>query len=252
MITIKKLKTLPPRTRLRKIAYCFHDYLDYPSTWLYEALEVALSTYNELDLVNAPLTSLINKAQEGFNNTLCQDLCYEILHQLGAEPADWDFKTEDKLDSKARSIHDFTLILDRVRSPFNVGSIFRSADSFGVKQIILVEGTASPLHPRALRTSRGTHETVSWCFKTEEEVITQLKNTEDSIMALELGGTNINEFNFPSRGFAIIGSEEFGVSPQLLSLVNNRVSIPTSGSKGSLNVSVATGIFLNYWFCSQN
>ena len=155
-----------------------------------------------------------------------------------------------KVDVSKRVIQDKVLILDRIRSPFNVGSIFRSADSFGIKKIILVEGTASPEHQRARRTSRGCIETVDWVFMSEEETLEFLKNYDCSqIMALELGGSDINTFSFPSSGVAVLGSEELGVSPEILKCCKSRVSIPMAGTKGSLNVSVAAGIFLQYWFC---
>jgi len=73
---------------------------------------------------------------------------------------------------------------------------------------------------------------------------------EPGIFALELGGVSIQEFGFPSRGIVLVGSEELGLSPEALALADaalGRVSIPLSGAKKSLNVSVAFGILMSRW-----
>ena len=179
------------------------------------------------------------------------DISQDILKRLGAEPSDWDFRetSTGALDSRARVLQDKVLVLDRIRSPYNVGAIFRSADSFGISKIILVEGTASPEHVRAQRTSMGTVSTVNWTFMKEEEVVAFLSSYgTDEVLALEVGGEDIYSFSFPKRGVGILGSEEFGISPAVLACAGKRVSIPLGGSKGSLNVSVAAGIFMQHWF----
>ncbi|NBK21469.1 MAG: TrmH family RNA methyltransferase, partial [Spirochaetia bacterium] len=145
------------------------------------------------------------------------------------------------------------LILDRLRSPFNVGSIFRSADSFGIREIWLVEGTASVTHPRSVKSARGCIDTVSYCWFSESALIEKINASSIALFALELGGSALESFPFPRSGAAVIGSEEMGVSPALLSLCDQslgRVSIALGGTKGSLNVSVATGIMLQKWYAT--
>ena len=179
-----------------------------------------------------------------------EDQSQSLLSKLGAEPSDWDFTDQSgALDETQRIVQDKVLVLDRIRSPYNVGAIFRSAEAFGVSKIILVEGTASPDHVRALRTSRGTTSVISWSFMSEADVVSFLGTYDPKqVIALELGGVSINDFPFPSRGVAVLGSEEFGISPAVLSCCKSRVSIPMGGAKGSLNVSVAAGILLQRWF----
>jgi TrmH family RNA methyltransferase len=145
----------------------------------------------------------------------------------------------------------FTVVLDRLRSPFNVGSVFRTADSFGVSSLLLVSPGASATHPRTLRTARGCTQTVRWEELGEEEAAERLAGGD--VFALELGGTAVTQFPFPREGTVIIGSEELGVSPRLLGIADRslgRVSIPLFGSKGSLNVSVAFGILMHAWHAS--
>ena len=245
MITVKKLLTLKERTRLRKISMIAHE----AAVALKNGQEIDYEYIN--DVLNvAGFEALDSSSDSGSLAFRLEDVSQTLLARLGAEPSDWDFRTEEgELDSSRRIVQDKVLVLDRVRSPYNVGAIFRSAEAFGIARIILVEGTASPEHVRAQRTSRGTTDVVPWEFMPEAEVVSFLKSYDsESVIALELGGTSINEFAFPERGVAVLGSEEFGISPEILSCCGSRVSIPMGGSKGSLNVSVAAGILLQRWF----
>ena len=247
MITVKKLLTLKERTRLRKISMILHE----------AAVDLRNGNPVDLEYINEVLPVAGFEALDALElsaaDTLAfrlEDVSQALLSKLGAEPSDWDFKTADgSLDPSRRVVQDKVLVLDRIRSPYNVGAIFRSAEAFGISRIILVEGTASPEHVRALRTSRGTTTVVPWTFMPESEVVSFLHGYDPAcVIALELGGTSINEFAFPSRGVAVLGSEEFGISPEVLSCCGSRVTIPMGGSKGSLNVSVAAGILLQRWF----
>lgn len=246
MITKKKLESLKERTRLRKISIIMHEAAFNLSSgrevdFGYINNVLSLTNYEQID-TSLPYRAIIIKLD---------DISKDILTQLGAEPSDWDFReiSTGKLDSSARILQDKILVLDRIRSPYNVGAIFRSADSFGISKILLIEGTASPEHVRAQRTSMGTVSTVNWSFMKEEEVVAFLSSYgADEVLALEVGGEDINTFSFPVRGVGILGSEEFGISPAVLACAGRRVSIALGGSKGSLNVSVAAGIFMQHWF----
>ena len=242
MITVKKLSTLKERTRLRKISMILHQ----AAVDAKNGVDIDIQYINEV----AALAGF-SPVEEGTSLAFkLEDMSQNLLSRLGAEPSDWDFTDDEgKLDESERVVQDKILVLDRIRSPYNVGAIFRSAEAFGISKIILVEGTASPEHVRALRTSRGTTSVVPWAFMGETDVISLLKTYDPaSVIALELGGTSINEFEFPERGVAVLGSEEFGISPEVLSCCGSRVSIPMGGAKGSLNVSVAAGILLQRWF----
>ena len=247
MLTEKKLLSLKERTRWRKISMILSQNardlrLGKNVDWTYLNSIIPLAGLEQIDT---------QKALEDPKHAMfvLEDYANALLCRLGAEPSDWDFTDSDgSLDVSKRLIQDKVLVLDRIRSPFNVGSIFRSADSFGIKKIILVEGTASPEHPRARRTSRGCIDTVEWVFMTEEETVEYLKNSYEEIVALELGGQDVNTYEYRPQGAAVLGSEEFGISPGILACCTSRVSIPMAGTKGSLNVSVAAGIFLQAWF----
>ncbi len=262
MIRVKKLYTLKNRTQVRKCSAIFHQATttNFDIDYLIEVFDVLYSEkskevlskehYIRLDKYKEKLYS-----KKDIDYVLFEDISQLLLSALGSEPSDWDFYTQEgALDQNKRVLYNHNLIIDRIRAPFNIGSIFRSADSFGVNSITLIEGSADINHPRCLRSARGTIETVSNTVMDEDLLIEKLIKEKIPVFALELGGTEINNFSFPDNGYAVIGSEEFGVSPKLLKYCDSslgRVSIPLVGTKGSINVSVATGIMLQYWLSSS-
>lgn len=247
MITISKLKTLKESTALRKCALILEDAsrngTELPPGYL-NGLISLLSTFEKVDADK--LLTYRMRVDDGENLSLLADY---IASLTSNGEADWDIRDADgDLDKSKRLIKDRILILDRIRSPYNVGAIFRSADSFGIKKIILTEGSASPEHTRSYRTSRGTTNTVDWEFMSERQVADMIVREKLPTFALETGGKDMNSFQFPSRGAAIAGSEEFGVSKELLNHCFSKATIMTAGTKGSLNVSVAVGLMLWRWF----
>ncbi len=163
----------------------------------------------------------------------------------GIAPADWDFESPLGLPSGARSRRIFPgmrVFLEDIRSPFNVGSMFRSADAFGVSEILISGFTADVAHPRAERSAMGAIATVPW----HHAALAELADCGE-IIALELRGEPIEDFRFPEKGIILVGSEELGVSPDALALCKRTVTIPMLGTKGSLNVGVAFGVLLNAW-----
>lgn len=173
---------------------------------------------------------------------ICNNLRHQLLVLLGQEPADWDFTA--RFDARGqRDVLPLRVYLDDIRSPFNVGSIFRTAEAMGAQEVLLSPGTAPPEHPRAKRTSMGTVDILPWRVLEPEEI-------PEPCFALESGGTSVSQFSFPLSGTVILGSEELGVRPFLLQKAEQsagRVSIPMRGQKGSLNVGVAFGILMQMW-----
>jgi TrmH family RNA methyltransferase len=175
-------------------------------------------------------------------------LRHALLARLGAEPAEWDFLEPGggpgTLSREARVVFPIAVYLEQVRSPFNVGAIFRAAEAFGVSRLLLCPDTASPGHPRAQKTARGAIAVLPWQVANLEEL-----RDEPGVFALELGGTPLPEFHFPEQGIMLVGSEELGLSPSALAIAQaGRVSVPMAGAKRSLNVAVAFGIVMQAWF----
>lgn len=241
MLTIRKIEGLKPRLRLRKcssllVADSNDDYIR-----ALDGIVQKLDFLSEGD--KERFHRLYMKYLEDRDILYLKDINQLALQALGEEMADWDsLDAEGHLDGASRRIKAHSLFLDRVRSPYNIGAIFRSAESFCVDHIYLREGCGDVGSPRCLRTSRGAVDVVP---HTVVEDLSILKGR--TVFALETGGDKISDFHFPQDGICVIGSEEDGVSPDVLALCDGRVSIEQFGAKGSLNVSVATGIMLHSW-----
>lgn len=176
-------------------------------------------------------------------------LRHALLAATGQACADWDLidPRTGLRDPGRRLVHPGVRVyVEDLRSPFNIGAIFRTADAFGVEEILLSPLAAGPRHPRALRSSMGAVDLVPWRRAELAEL-----SGPDPVFALELGGTQLADFSFPERGIAVIGSEELGVSPQAIARCSlGSVSIPMAGAKASLNVAVAFGILMYAWSSS--
>jgi RNA methyltransferase, TrmH family len=176
-------------------------------------------------------------------------LRHALIAASGQAPADWDLidpNTGLRDSASRRVIPGLRVFLEDLRSPFNVGSIFRSADAFGVEELILSPSCADPLHPRALRSAMGAVELLSWRRDSLENLAGL-----GPLFALELGGTAIGSFQFPRRGTVVLGSEELGITREArAACAYGTVSIPMSGAKASLNVAVAFGILMHEWTSS--
>ena len=133
-----------------------------------------------------------------------------------------------------------------IRAPFNLGSIFRTAEAFGAEKLLLSQGCVSPEQPRAQRSAMGCTRFLPWAYCPLEALPADLP-----VFALETGGTPITSFSFPKHGIVLLGSEELGLSAEALKKVSaGIVSIPMKGIKASLNVAVAFGIVMQYWTSS--
>jgi TrmH family RNA methyltransferase len=254
MITLRKLASLKDDTRRRKYPLLFqgieHDLkngkhlnevyfaglLDQivKDSFYGSSLHIRVKSLLEL-FQNLDETQLIRE---------CNTIRYQLLSSIGAEPGDWDFEENGMINRTERVTGELYLFLDGIRSPFNMGSIFRTAESFGIKKIFISEDSSSPEHHRAKRSSMGCIGIVPWAYST-------LDDLEGPFFSLELGGKSLDSFPFPKKGTLIIGSEELGVSPKGLELSDRslgRLTINTGGIKGSINVSVAAGIALQKWY----
>jgi tRNA G18 (ribose-2'-O)-methylase SpoU len=139
------------------------------------------------------------------------------------------------------------LIGQNIRSLYNVGSIFRNADAFGVDRIFLGGFTGYPPRKEISKTALGAELSVPWERHWQtHEVVRQLKQAGFQIVALELTKRSLplNKFKprFPLA--LIVGNEKQGVSAKVLKMCDQRIYIPMQGIKESLNVAVACGVAL--------
>ena len=217
-----------------------------------------------LEAINAALLIFAGCGIEGTGNAIRRELnkVYHILQaETGRYPSDWDFIGETGvLDSaKRRTFPGMHAYLEDIRSPFNVGSMFRTAESFGIEKLWLSPLCADPRHKRASRTAMGCVDLIPWERFSRDPLVMPTeecnKFSAGPFFALETGGIALEDFTFPQQGILIAGSEELGVSPRALATADasiGRVSITGYGAKGSLNVSVAFGIVMQAWAAFLN
>ncbi|HLX11622.1 MAG TPA: RNA methyltransferase [Bacteroidota bacterium] len=139
-----------------------------------------------------------------------------------------------------------SVLLDNIRSNYNVGSIFRSSDGARIKKLYLTGYTPSPPRKEIEKTALGATETVPWEYhKDPVELITKLKSEGVKICLLEQTTESRPYHSLTKQDFplcVVVGNEITGVSPKLVSLADMAIDIPMHGHKQSLNVAVAYGI----------
>ena len=273
MIPLYKLADLPRQQRLRKSAKMIgmleHKIInggrltggeaEYMHILLQFLLRDTNFTEAALEAINVALLAFPECGTEYTGNGIRRALndMYHILQaETGRYPADWDFIGETgALDQAGREpfagMHAY---LEDIRSPFNVGSMFRTAESFGIEKMWLSPLCADPRHKRAARTAMGCVDIIQWERFSRDPFTVPPEEwrwfSEMPVFAMETGGIDIKNFIFPRQGILIAGSEELGVSPRALAAADlslGRVSIASYGVKGSLNVSIAFGIVMQAW-----
>jgi len=141
------------------------------------------------------------------------------------------------------------IVLDNIRSMNNIGSAFRTADSFLIEEILLVGITAQPPHREINKTALGATESVPWqYFSQATTAIDYLQKENYQVLAIEQAHESILLQNFSPQAdtkYALVfGNEVKGVSDDVMSQIDGCIEIPQKGSKHSLNVSVSLGIVL--------
>jgi tRNA (guanosine-2'-O-)-methyltransferase len=155
------------------------------------------------------------------------------LHRL------WQRRTDQRL----------ALVLDGVQSPFNVGSIVRTAAAFRVEHLYLGGATASPGHPKVGKTSMGTGRYLSWSdHATGEEAVERARDDGFYVVGLELadGALPLHLVDAPPAAdvCVAVGHEDHGMSAAALDACSSVAYIPQLGRVGSLNVATAAAIAL--------
>ncbi len=141
-----------------------------------------------------------------------------------------------------------TVVLDNVRSMFNVGSVFRTCDAFKVQRVFLCGLTPVPPHQEIHKTALGATESVDWeYFDKASNALEKLQGERYSIWAVEQTDISkkLNEHQFKATKTALIfGNEVKGVNKNLFPYCEGAIEIPQFGTKHSLNIAVSAGIVI--------
>ena len=141
------------------------------------------------------------------------------------------------------------VVLDNVRSMYNVGSVFRTADAFRIEAIYLCGITSCPPHPEIHKTALGAEDAVDWYYHKEAlETVKMLQQQGYEVLAIEQveGSTMLQDFVAETyKKYAVVlGNEVKGVNQEVVDCCDGCLEIPQFGTKHSLNVSTTAGIVM--------
>lgn len=162
------------------------------------------------------------------------------MDELGRMSVD-EFKAADKIPVIA--------VLENIRSAYNVGSVFRTADAFLLEAVYITGYTCTPPHKEIKKTALGAEDTVAWKhFPNAASAIDSLKKDGYKVFAVEqaVNSLKLQEIKFEATGkvAVIFGNEVTGVEQSTINLCEGCIEIPQLGMKHSLNIATAAGVVL--------
>ncbi|MBS1627154.1 MAG: RNA methyltransferase [Bacteroidetes bacterium] len=140
--------------------------------------------------------------------------------------------------------NNFTVVLDDIQDPGNLGTIIRLCDWFGVQQIICSNNTVELYNSKVIQSTMGSFVNVKIWYKNLIDFFNSNKNIP--VWGAVLNGMNVYELVKPKEAILLIGNEGKGINNNLLSFIHKKVTIPKKGKAESLNAAVATGILLSH------
>jgi len=162
---------------------------------------------------------------------------------LEPKPVRPDFIHPKKANNK------LAVVLDNIRSAWNVGSILRSADGFGFDHAYFCGISPTPENEAVTKTSLGAEKSVAWSYQKDAvKLVDELRNDDWKVLALEEDSRakelkkdlHVKQEN--QNRLLIVGNENTGVDPELLDMCHEIYYIPMSGEKKSFNVAIAFGV----------
>jgi len=160
------------------------------------------------------------------------------MPELGRKSVE-EFKQSEK--------HAIIAVLENVRSAYNVGSVFRTADAFLIEAVYLCGYTAFPPHKEIRKTALGAEQTVRWKhFKNTSEAITELRTEGYAVYAVEQAekSLQLNVFTASGKTAVVFGNEVTGVEQSTILQTDGCIEIPQWGMKHALNIATAAGVVL--------
>lgn len=162
------------------------------------------------------------------------------MEELGRKSVD-EFRQSEKMP--------IIVVLENIRSAYNVGSVFRTSDAFLIEAIYITGYSARPPHKEIKKTALGAEETVTWeHFAHAAEAISKLRENGYNVYAIEQVENSIHlhqlVWNRQEKIAVVFGNEVTGVEQSTISLCDGAIEIPQLGMKHSLNIATAAGVVL--------
>ena len=137
----------------------------------------------------------------------------------------------------------YTVVLDGVRDPGNLGTIIRICDWYGINQLVCSSDTTEFYNPKVVSASMGSFHRIKFLYVDISDFLNQFHDI--SIIGASLEGVNLHQYVFPSTGFIVFGNESAGIRDQVKYTLTDQVKIPSWGKAESLNVAISAGIILD-------
>ena len=181
-------------------------------------------------------------------------VCVYYCPKCGSRTQHYSYELQNAKNSftkiQKNSHREYVLVLDNIRSIYNVGSIFRTADGFGIEKLHLCGITSTPGNTKFQKTSLDSESNLNWESHNNSLLLCRkLKDEGYLLICLENDQAANDIYNFSLREennklAVVIGNEKSGIDPEILKICHIVISIPMVGIKESFNVSVALGIML--------
>jgi len=238
----EKFQSLSPERQIRKYLQ-FIEMIE--KNWQNQILRTDLLREFSSCLAYSDLAEInqLNVSEENLRGFIRTTM--PLLQKYGSEKRDHDFIIHTNDGRREQNKKPIYLILNELRSAFNIGSIFRTAECFGVSEIIVIGYTAGAENSKVIKTSMNTASlTLSRHFSTLAKAREYLKEKGVTIYAMETV-ENASDFGDTKLQFPaafILGNEALGISAEDLELADDILEIPLLGWKNSLNVGVTAAI----------
>ena len=206
-----------------------------------------IKTVKELLHSNSSLEKLLVTAEHSdeFKNFECDEITEEDLKKISALKTPSGVLAVFKIPTSAKTIEaDWTLVLDDVRDPGNLGTIIRLCDWFGIQRLVCSVQTVDCYNPKVLQATMGSIARVQVEYT---ELASFFNKNTLPVYGAFMDGAPVYGENLPKKGVLVMGNEANGISKKVEAFCNKRVCIPQFGSPHteSLNVATATAILLN-------
>jgi len=183
--------------------------------------------------------------QKHYHGSVTEALPHEMekissLATAGEVLAIFAKKEERPFDAKGK----ITLVLDTIQDPGNLGTIIRIADWFGVKNMVCSNTCADMYNPKTVQSTMGSLGRVNIVYT---DILSWLRANEHiKTLAAALDGKPLQQYTSLKEAIIVIGNESKGISPEVMALCKEKITIPKTGEAESLNAAVATGIILSH------
>lgn len=233
---IKKYKTKKYRDKDKRFLAEGIKFLDFDTVPEYIIIDEEFSE-------NKEIINRIKKFENSEKIVLSSTLFSQLSSQENSQGVILVYKYEE---NNINMVGDNIIVLDRVGDPGNLGTIIRTADASGYKDIVLVKGSVDCYNEKVVRSTMGSIFNISIYYIEEEELLKFLKERKYKIISTVLSDDCIpyTEMKLEKRNAIVFGNEGSGIGENIIKNSDEKIIIPIYGSAESLNVAMACGIII--------